>query len=194
MTGLVNWTQPGFGINQAQEPPAGGSASAATWTAHTCAALALQVYRQLSTGFGPAQPVNTQLAAGIGGFITQVGDQLHTQMVTHWKTLTPELIKKVKEENFEWVSGNDGTAFLGAVDDKGVSNVHDPVSVFFILNGHLSPESQFKFVPMSGYTDQFCNIPEAVLMAALLRQQGANPITRNLLIRVFGNMTSATNW
>ncbi|KAF9939471.1 hypothetical protein BGZ70_006451, partial [Mortierella alpina] len=117
-------------------------------------------------------------------------------MVTHWKRLIPQLIKKVKEENFEWVSGAEGVNFFGALDEKGVSNVHDPVSVFFILNSKLSPESQFKFVPMSGYTEQFCNIPEAILMAVLLRQRNDDigKTTRTSLVAIFGNSTDAITW
>ncbi|KAF9945759.1 hypothetical protein BGZ70_003626, partial [Mortierella alpina] len=100
----------------------------------------------------------------------------------------------VKEENFEWVSGAEGINFFGVLDEKGVSNVHDPVSVFFILNSHLSPESQFTFVPMSGYKDQFCNITEDTLMAVLLRDRGADPATRLFLTQVFGTKAIACKW
>jgi len=60
----------------------------------------------------------------------------------------------------------------------------------------LSPESQFEFVPISGYTDQFCNIPEALLMAALLRDRSDDigRRKRNILVAIFGNSTMAIDW
>ncbi|KAF9946007.1 hypothetical protein BGZ72_000761 [Mortierella alpina] len=111
MTGLKDWARGDSGA-ETSLVSAGGSTTAATWSAQTCATLALSLYKTVFDEAGPAQPVNTQLAAGLGHFIQQAADQLHTQMVTHWTTKTPELMKKVKEENFEWAGGVQGISFL----------------------------------------------------------------------------------
>ena len=96
MAGLKDWvtTDHEYDMNLGY---VGGSATAVTWSAQTCATLALGLYKAEFYGSGAVQPVNTYLAAGLGGFITQAGAQLHTQMVTHWRTKTPELIKKVQD-------------------------------------------------------------------------------------------------
>ncbi|KAF9940076.1 hypothetical protein BGZ70_006370, partial [Mortierella alpina] len=99
MAGLTRWSLMDLDIRaiaaaQANLSSAGGSTTAVTWTPQTCATFALDLYKQAFTGVGPAQPVHTGIAAGLSGFTQQAGQQLHTQMVTHWKRLTPELIKK----------------------------------------------------------------------------------------------------
>jgi hypothetical protein len=60
---------------------------------------------------------------------------------------------------------------LSGIDDKGKSNDHDPISLFWILNSHLPVEKQMVFIPESGFTDQFFTITEESLLTALLRPQ-----------------------
>ncbi|KAF9939674.1 hypothetical protein BGZ65_009814 [Modicella reniformis] len=81
---------------------------------------------------------------------------------------------------------DEGRLILASIDDEGVSDMHDPISLFWILNSHLPASKQIVFLPEGGFTDQFFTITEDTLLMALLRRE-----SKDWLKREFGSQEDA---
>ncbi|KAK3806648.1 MAG: hypothetical protein J3Q66DRAFT_374980 [Benniella sp.] len=127
--------------------------------------------------------------SGLSSFLQQAGTRLADMLQIHYSRNVSELVQRVKDHNpdSDWVNG-EGQPVISSVKE-GKSDLHDPISLFWILNTHLPNNNQMTFIPESGFTDQFFVITEAALLTALLRED-AN--TKDLL--GFASQREALNY
>ncbi|KAF9347175.1 hypothetical protein BGX34_003339 [Mortierella sp. NVP85] len=118
-------------------------------------------------------------------FLDQVGQTLSDGIRAHMRAFVSELVMRARLWNKEWTDSPQGSAFIATIDENGVSNVHDEVSVFWVLNTHIPTKKQFAFVPMSSYKDRFCAISEKQLTESILRMT-PNRTLRNRMVDIFG--------
>jgi hypothetical protein len=93
--------------------------------------------------------------------------------------------------NPSWSLSEEGSSFLGSINETGFSADHDAVSVFWILNTRLPALKRFAYLPMPAYKDNFCVISEQHLLEAVLRTKGVDKQIRAKLITVFGVQSNA---
>ena len=167
-------------------PRSGGARSATP--ANACIENIITLYRGFLDESGYEVPkLQTVINSNLTPFLQLTGRHFADTLQMHYQRNISELVERVKEHNGAWAQGESGVSVLSSIDDKGKSSVHDPISLFWILNIQLPDEKQMAFVPESGFTDQFFTITEESLLTALLRKQ-ANPKS---CLEEFGTLTDA---
>ncbi|KAG0300013.1 hypothetical protein BGZ98_009561 [Dissophora globulifera] len=91
----------------------------------------------------------------------------------------------------EWVTDQDGMALLDTIDEKGVSAIHDPVSLHWILNTVLPDAKRIVYVPMPVYKDCYCPMSALQDIEAVLRI-GGDQAARADLVQIIGTLAKAT--
>ncbi|KAF9344235.1 hypothetical protein BGX26_004623 [Mortierella sp. AD094] len=96
-------------------------------------------------------------------FLEQIGQTLADMIRYHIRSFISELKKKIKIQNTEWATSQEGSEFLDAIDDKtGRSSDHDVGSTFWLLNTKLPSSRRFVYLPMPGYKDNYCSKPRKI--------------------------------
>ena len=140
--------------------------------ANDCIKDILDVYRGFLQEANSNVPyLKNTIKTGLGLFLQQVGVRFGDTLQIHFKCNISELRERVREHNGDWVMSDEGRLILASINDQGVSDMHDPISLFWILNSHLPTSKQIVFLPEGGFTDNFFTITEDTLLMALLRQE-----------------------
>ncbi|GJJ77078.1 hypothetical protein EMPS_09437 [Entomortierella parvispora] len=124
-------------------------------------------------------------------FVEQCARTLSDMVGEHVFKYTLELKSRVILHNPSWSSSARGKKFLDSVNEKGVSLMHDRLSLHAIMNWLIPAGAQIKILPQVGFTDGFFALTERQLVSCILKGiRVANPMYRTLN-KVFGNKGGA---
>ncbi|KAG0329838.1 hypothetical protein BGZ99_000067 [Dissophora globulifera] len=130
--------------------------------------------------------------------LEQVGQMLGDMIRCYIRAFVSELKKRVAIWSPEWAKSQEGSAFLETIGDNGLSPLHDPLSVFWVLNTTLPTSKRcrgslrFAYLPMLGYKDKVCVISESQLLQAILRPISGKE-TRGKVVKLFGSTKDASS-
>lgn len=137
--------------------------------ANTCIKDIVDMYRDfLTQSGGEVLKLQTTIQSHLTPFLQLAGRGIADTLQSHFQKNISELVERLKENNEDWAQGEEGKKVLATIDNKGKSTVHDPISLFWILNINLPVKNQFAFIPEYGFKDQFFTFTEESLLEALL--------------------------
>jgi hypothetical protein len=155
-----------------------------------CVKEIVRVYSEFLERSGSNVPIlKSKIKTGLTPFLQLAGTRLADTLQTHFSRNVSELVERIKTHNHNWADG-EGRLILAGVDKDGKSKDHDSISLFWILNSHLPPSQQMRFVPEGGFADKFFTITEYALSSVLFRDDGSST-AKDMLGKGFESQTKA---